>query len=198
MSKPFSQACENNKHYILSVLKAYLKKGDQVLEIGSGTAQHIKFFADSLSEVSWIPSEMPASMPVLLAGLDDPIPENIEHPVELDVEHRNWGKTLSAVFSANTLHIMSADHVEKFFSGAARALGKNGHLLVYGPFNYQGNYSSESNARFDQWLAARDPLSAIRDFEWVNELAQKEGLSLVKDHDMPANNRLVVWQKNGV
>ena len=198
MSKPFSQACENNKHYILSVLKAYLKKGDQVLEIGSGTAQHIKFFADSLSEVSWIPSEMPASMPVLLAGLDDPIPENIKHPVELDVEHRNWGKTLSAVFSANTLHIMSADHVEKFFSGAARALGKNGHLLVYGPFNYQGNYSSESNARFDQWLAARDPLSAIRDFEWVNELAQKEGLSLVKDHDMPANNRLVVWQKNGV
>ena len=68
-------------------------------------------------------------------------------------------------------------------------------LAVYGPFNYEGRYTSESNARFDQWLAAQSPDSAIRDFEKVNALAEQAGFSLLEDNAMPANNRLLVRKR---
>ena len=66
---------------------------------------------------------------------------------------------------------------------------------MYGPFRYQGKYTSESNARFDQWLQKRDPLSAIRSFEYVNKLASDQGLKLVQDIQMPANNQMLIWRK---
>ena len=87
--------------------------------------------------------------------------------------------------------------VEAFFLGLENVLEPGGLMCVYGPFNYGGNYTSESNARFDQWLAAQNPVSAIRDFEWVDGLARQSGLVLVEDYEMPANNRLLLWRKAG-
>jgi len=68
-------------------------------------------------------------------------------------------------------------------------------LAVYGPFNYNGRYTSDSNARFDQWLAQKSTGSAIRHFEDVDRLAAGAGFELQGDHEMPANNRLLVWAK---
>jgi hypothetical protein len=68
-------------------------------------------------------------------------------------------------------------------------------FCLYGPFNYEGNYSSDSNANFDLWLKRRDPRSGIRDFEALNSLAQQHGMELLADHAMPVNNRILVWQK---
>lgn len=82
-----------------------------------------------------------------------------------------------------------------FFQGAGGCLVSGGLLVVYGPFNYEGRYTSDSNAQFDQWLAARNPHSAIRHFEAVNELALAQGLVLQADESMPANNRCLVWEK---
>ena len=81
------------------------------------------------------------------------------------------------------------------FAGIGRVLQTQGVFCLYGPFNYDGNYTSESNARFDIWLKQRDPRSGIRDFEALNTLAQQHGLTLLADHVMPANNRTLVWQK---
>ncbi len=100
-----------------------------------------------------------------------------------------------AIFSANTLHIMGWDAVEDFFRGVGGALGPAGVLCVYGPFNYHGSYTSPSNAQFDAWLKARDPHSALRDFEAVNALANAQQLTLAADHAMPANNRTLVWRR---
>jgi SAM-dependent methyltransferase len=100
-----------------------------------------------------------------------------------------------AVFTANTLHIMSWIAVESLLAGLCQVLRPGGYFCIYGPFRYAGAYTAPSNAAFDQSLRARDPDSGIRDFEAVDGLARQEGLLLVADHAMPANNQLLVWQR---
>jgi len=85
--------------------------------------------------------------------------------------------------------------VQAFFKGIQKGLRASGKLCVYGPFNYKGQFTSESNERFDQQLKQRDPASGIRDFEWINQLAQAANCILENDYEMPANNRLLVWRK---
>ena len=101
---------------------------------------------------------------------------------------------VDTVFSANCLHIVATDSVENFFAGVGMQLRAGGLLMVYGPFKYDGQFTSESNDRFDDWLKERNPQSGIRDFEWVNSLADRAGLDLLEDNPMPANNQLLVWQ----
>jgi hypothetical protein len=104
-------------------------------------------------------------------------------------------KSYDAAFSANTAHIMAWSQVECFMRGIGRVLQSGGVFCLYGPFNYNGQYTSESNARFDSWLKSRDPLSGLRDFEALDDLARAAGLVFERDYAMPANNRTLVWSK---
>ena len=196
MPKPFSQACENNKQYILNVIRYEFPPGSRVLEIGSGTAQHVVHFAQAMPQVQWLPTDVPQNLATLRAGLEGCGLPNIAPPQALDVAQDAWPVTeTDGIFSANSLHIMSEAHVEHFFRGAGRVLRPGGRLCVYGPFKYDGEFTTPSNARFDAWLKQRDPLSGVRDFEWVDALARDAGLVLRADHAMPANNQLLVWEK---
>ncbi len=196
MSKPFSQACENNKAAIVSIISQYFPDAITVLEIGSYSAQHIQYFADKLPQILWQPSDTPDNLPLLTAGLEDVMLDNIMPPLALDVSQQAWPvKLVAGIFSANTLHIMAQTYVKDFFDGAGKILEAGGYLCVYGPFKYDGEFTSDSNARFELWLKERDPFSGVRDFEEVNALAQQAGMTLVADHAMPANNQLLVWQK---
>jgi cyclopropane fatty-acyl-phospholipid synthase-like methyltransferase len=196
MSKPHSEACENNKAPILSVISRYFEKGMTVLEIGSYTTQHVQYFAEKLPGITWQPSDTPENMPTVKAGLKDAAQDNILPPLTLDVGDGRWPLTMvEGIFSANTLHIMPEKLIARFFRGAGRVLAPEGCLCVYGPFKYGGRYTSESNQRFDNWLKTQDSVSGIRDFEQVNTLAISAGMALVEDHDMPANNQLLVWRK---
>jgi SAM-dependent methyltransferase len=105
-------------------------------------------------------------------------------------------RLFDAVFSANTLHIMGWHEVEAFFAGLGTVLAEAASVVVYGPFNYDGDYTSDSNREFDGWLKARDPLSGIRDFEAVDALVRGIGLRLIADIAMPANNRCLVWRSD--
>ena len=119
-------------------------------------------------------------------------------PVAIDVTESDWGvRPVQAVFSANTTHIMAWPDVQSFLRGVGRVLAPGGLLLLYGPFNYEGRHTSESNARFDLWLGQRDPESAIRNFEDVDREVRAAGLSPIEDLEMPANNRLLVWRAAG-
>ncbi|MDZ7783368.1 MAG: DUF938 domain-containing protein [Halioglobus sp.] len=193
---PYSQACENNKRYILEVLREVFADREQVLEIASGTGQHACHFAANLPHLRWQPTELAQSMPVLrprCAAYDggNLLPERV-----LDVRDDPWPVPVGdAVFSANSLHIMAFDSVRRFFAGLARGAPEDVVLAIYGPFNYGGRYTSDSNARFDQWLAEQDRDSGIRDFEAVDALAREAGFTMHSDHAMPANNRLLVWRK---
>lgn len=196
MDKPFSQACENNKTPILAVLQDEFSASRKVLEIGSGTGQHAVYFAAHMPWLEWQTSDLPMHHDGILCWLADG-PANAVVPLSLDVSADVWPApgSFDGLFSANTLHIMGWPAVEDFFRSAGLCLGPEAILCVYGPFNYGGRYTSDSNARFDQWLAGRDPASAIRDFEAVDELAQASGFHLRADHTMPANNRLLSWVK---
>lgn len=195
MGKPFSQACENNKGPILRVLERYLKGVPSVLEIGSGTGQHAVFFGEQLPVLRWQTSDRRENHPGIREWLADTRCSNVLPPLALDVTDESWPvDSVPAVFSANTAHIMAWPVVQAFVRGVGRVLEPRGLLLLYGPFNYDGRYTSESNARFDEWLRQRDPESAIRPFEDVDREARAAGLSLVEDVAMPANNRMLVWR----
>lgn len=167
-----------------------------VLEIGSGTGQHAVFFARNMPHLYWHTSDCEENLPGIQLWIDDAHLENISAPCVLDVLNSKWPeKTTEAVFSANTTHIMSRKQVEAMLSGIGTLLSKGNKFLLYGPFNYNNSYTSESNKRFDEWLQNRDPLSGIRDFEKLNRLAEQAGLVLQEDYEMPANNRLLYWKK---
>lgn len=195
-SKPFSQACENNKEPILEILRDRFAAARRVLEIGSGTGQHAVYFGAQLPHLIWQTSDLPENHPGILAWLADAALPNVCAPLSLDVSRAQWGVgVVDGVFSANTAHIMNVAQVEAMFAGVGRVLEPDGVFCLYGPFNYGGRYTSESNARFDGWLKARDPHSGIRDLETLKTFAQQHGLMLVADYAMPANNRTLVWQK---
>ncbi len=196
-SLPYSQACENNKDFILEVLTRIFEGRDAVLEIGSGTGQHACHFAAHMPWLSWQPTELADNLSILAPRCRAYRGDNLLPPQILDVRQRPWPVAVpDAVFSANSLHIMGYDAVEQLFDALGSYAGDELVVAVYGPFNYGGRYTSASNANFDQWLAQQHPDSAIRDFEDVNRLAEAAGLRLHSDNEMPANNRLLVWQKS--
>lgn len=194
--KPYSESCDQNRDPILEIIKPVLANSSSILEIGSGTGQHAVYFARNMPHLQWHTSDRREYHQGINIWLQEAALPNTHEPLELDVTHSNWPKlAVDAVFSANTCHIMHWPDVVAMFKGVGMLLPENGHFLVYGPFNYDGKYTSESNERFDEWLKSRDPLSGVRDFSELNKLAIANNLALVKDYSMPANNRILHWHK---
>lgn len=193
--KQFSESCVQNQSPILNIIRPLLLNASTVLEIGSGTGQHAVFFAKQMPHLTWQASDQSQYLPSINAWINEADLDNLPGAIELDVT-QPWADTkVEAIFSANTTHIMSWEMVVDFFNGVGRSLDTDGIFILYGPFNYNGQYTSQSNANFDLWLKDKDSSSAIRDFEALNQLAQKSGLSLVTDYVMPANNRILHWIK---
>lgn len=193
--KPYAPACDRNRDAILDVLRIRFAGSRKVLEIGSGTGQHAVYFAAALPYLSWQTSDRADSLPGIrqwLAGASLP---NTPSPLELDVSGPWPIERFDAVFTANTLHIMSWASVRAFFRSLPQVLTPDAYLTVYGPFNYEGHFTSISNAKFDASLKAMYPESGIRDFEAVDALAAECGFELVADEAMPANNRCLSWQR---
>lgn len=197
MEKPFSPSSERNQEVIFQVLSRLLKDTNHVLEIGTGTAQHAVYFAERMPHLTWQCSDRIENHAGIKMWLDEAALANTPPAIELDVTE-TWPKfeTVDAIFSANAVHIMPWDSVCKFIKNAGPLLQTKGLLIFYGPFNYDGSYTSEGNANFDVWLKERNPLSAIRDFDAINDQAENAGLELSEDIEMPANNRILVFQKS--
>ena len=196
MNKPYAESCQQNQHVILDVLLKEFAQREHVLEIGSGTGQHAVFFAPQMPHLDWQCSDRISELAGINAWLSDDKSTNLLVPIELDVMTSQWPEQqYDAVFSANAVHIMPWHAVEAMFNGLQGCLADNASVCLYGPFNYQGKFTSDSNARFDQWLKQRDPLSGIRHFEDINNLAEQCGLRLKEDYAMPANNRILCWHK---
>jgi cyclopropane fatty-acyl-phospholipid synthase-like methyltransferase len=195
-NKPFSESCVQNRGPILTVLREWFADRSAVLEIGSGTGQHAVYFGAELPHLRWQTADVVQHHAGIRAWLNEAALPNVLPPLALDVSQAEWRDgRYDAIFSANTLHIMGWPEVKHFFAGVGTVLEPGGVLVVYGPFNYNGAFTSESNARFDAWLKARDPASGVRDFEAVDALARAQGLVLQQDVDMPANNRTLVWHR---
>jgi SAM-dependent methyltransferase len=193
---PLSAACERNKDPILEVLRLRFADRAQVLEIGSGTGQHAVHFARALAHLTWHPTEQLAYLADLAERVKLEGGHNLRPPTLLDVTQAVWPvRSVDAMFTANTLHIMSWTEVIALYRGVGAVLAPGGVFCVYGPFRYDGRYTSDSNQEFDRMLQERDPQSGLRDILAVTALAEQYGLILDADHDLPANNRLVVFTK---
>lgn len=198
MSKPFAESCEQNKNPILSVIRPWLEEARAVLEVGSGTGQHAVYFVAALPHLIWHTSDLSENHAGIEQWLTEAALPNLRPPLALDATQESWPAVdVDAIFTANTFHIMHWRACEKLIEKAGRLLPAGGRFIAYGPFNYAGRYTSTSNAQFDQWLKARDPLSGIRDFEALDALAGTAGLVLEADVAMPANNRTLCWRKEG-
>jgi cyclopropane fatty-acyl-phospholipid synthase-like methyltransferase len=193
--KPYAESCDRNRDPILEVLSRHFSDRKSVLEVGSGTGQHAVYFAAALPHLIRQTSDVADNLPGISAWLEEARPGNTPPPIPFDVKGVWPDKTFDAVFSANTLHIMSWQEVEMLFARLPALLARDAKLAIYGPFNYEGRFTSASNASFNEWLQKRGAQMAIRDFEAVNALAEGAGLSLTEDIAMPANNRMLVWKK---
>ncbi len=195
MHKPFAAACERNREPILTVLRDYFADRRRVLEIGSGTGQHAVFFAAHFPALCWQTSDRAENLPGIAAWLAEAALPNTPPPLELDVCEPFPASGFDALFSANTLHIMPWSAVQRLFAALPTAQLEQALVVVYGPFNYGGRFTSDSNAAFDAQLKAASPLQGIRDFERIAVLAAAAGLVLLEDRAMPSNNRCLVWRK---
>ncbi len=192
--KPWSAASERNRDPILAVLREHFADRHRALEIGSGTGQHAVHFAAALPQLRWQCSDRVENLSGIRLWLDEAGLPNTPVPLQLDVNQSDWpASRFDAVYSANTLHIMSWPEVETLFARLPEILEPQAKLAIYGPFNYGGRYTSDSNAAFDASLKAAAAHRGIRDFEAVDALARGIGFSLLEDRAMPANNRCLVW-----
>lgn len=199
----FSPACERNKGPILAALQDWLPAPAQVLEIGSGSGQHAGFFCQQIAGLSWQASERREALADLQAQLAAVPPASLapnSHllpAIALDVGTAEpWPRaSFDAVFSANTCHIMPAAALPQLLAGAARVLRPSGLLLLYGPFHNGGVHTAPSNAAFDEHLRSLDPAMGVRDALELQEQARGLGLEPVADVAMPANNRLLVLER---
>ena len=195
--KRYSDPCDRNRDPILHILKRVFADRRGVLEIGSGTGQHAAYFAPQLPHLSWQPSDVADNLPSIRSWREEaPEPRPLE-PIELDVDRPFPALEVDAVFTANTLHIVSWPQVERMIAAIGELLPAGGVFAVYGAFKYGGEYTAPSNEEFDAWLRGRDPSSGQRDVEAVIALAKEHGLVLEEDNAMPANNRLLIFRKTG-
>jgi hypothetical protein len=192
----FSPAAERNKDAILAELCKVLPANGEVLEIASGTGQHILHFAEALPDLRWQPSEPDAAYRVPLAQLVGGCAlSNVRAPIDLDVLN-SWPKiSVDAVIVANMLHISAEATMRGIFKGAASVMPISGIMHIYGPFKVGGDFTSPSNKEFDQSLRARNLLWGIRDLEELTLVAIEHGFQCVTITPMPANNFSLVYKK---
>ncbi|MEO8307722.1 MAG: DUF938 domain-containing protein [Pseudomonadota bacterium] len=192
-----SAAAERNRQPILDELKRLLPSQGRVLEIASGTGQHVTHFAAGLPDFHWQPTDRePDDFSSITARRDAAGLGNIANPVVLDVLQTPWqvGTDFDSVLCINMIHISPWETTAALFDGAARHLAPQGGLVVlYGPFREGGKHTAPSNAAFEQWLQAKDPRFGVRNLEDVEAVANASGFSRMHLARLPANNLLLAY-----
>ena len=192
----YSVSAAQNAAPIFEALLPRLADNTRLFEVGSGTGQHAVHACSSKPNLIWQPSELPGSLPQLLDNLRLYPLAGIESALPCDVLHPPTGLThYDAVYTANTLHIMSEPAVEALFRFASSVLHSGGFFYSYGPYLFSDRPPVESNLRFDAQLRAQAAHQGVREVEWLQAIARRDSLSLVDTLELPSNNHLLVWEK---
>ena len=192
----FSGASERNQKPILDQLRIVFPQQGTILEIGSGTGQHAVFFTRNMPGLLWQPSDRLENLAGLQARFSTEGNEHLLPLLQLDVLTDPWpGSFYEGAFSANTAHIMCWEAVVAMFTGVAAHLLPGARFCLYGPFNIENCFTSESNAQFDAGLRAKDSQMGIRDMAAIESLANLHQMQLEHKLAMPANNFILVFKK---
>lgn len=192
-----SPSAERNKGPILGVLARVLPRRGLVLEIASGTGQHVMHFAKALPDLTWQPSDPDAELreSIALRAREERL-ANVNSPIDLDVTKLPWSlQAADAVLAINMIHVAPWSATLALFEGAKTVLSAGHVLYLYGPYRRFGGHTSESNAQFDLDLRARNPEWGLRDMEAVSEVAAGAGFALAETVAMPANNFSLVFKR---
>lgn len=195
-------AAERNAGVIGDALAEILPGHGTILEIGSGTGQHAAAFAPTLAPGRWQPSELDAEMRASIAAWAETVPGTVLPVIELDVTETPWPvegaglvEPITAIFSANMIHIAPWEAALALIAGAGRILDLGGKLILYGPFMRDGAHTAPSNKAFDERLKGRDSRWGVRAMEAVTAEAEGVGMALRQVLEMPANNFILVFEK---
>lgn len=193
---PFSAATERNKFAILPVLKAFLSGSRSVLEVGSGTGQHAVYFARELPYLLWQPSDLKENIETIdlrikISPLDNLLPPFV---LELGKDQMMRG-SFDAIFTSNTFHILPDKLCEEFFYQSSQSLDSGAKVIIYGPFHYNGNATSETNTIFDRSLKRMGPEMGIKDMNQIMKWSKENSFSILDDQKMPVDNRILVFER---
>lgn len=195
----FSAPAERNKQPIVDVLSRVLPQSGLVLEIASGTGQHVVHFAGAFAGLQWRPSDPDAELrrSIQARSAEARLP-NVLAPLDLDVQSVPWPiARADAIVCCNMIHVAPWAATLALMKGARTALAAGGVLFLYGPYRRGGRHTSPGNEAFDAALRAEDPEWGLRDVEAVIGEAEREGFVLGEIVDMPANNLSVVLKLSG-
>ena len=197
MNAGVNSAAERNKAAILAVLERVLPRSGLVLEVASGTGQHVVHFAAALPALMWQPTDPdPQARRSIAAWIAGAKLSNVREPLDLNVCAQPWPIDASdALLCINMVHISPWTATEGLFEGAGRVLTVGGLIYLYGPYRVNGSHTAASNAAFDAALRAQDPRWGVRDLEAVTGAAHRHGFHLVETIAMPANNLSVILHK---
>lgn len=197
MEIPFSAAADRNKDPILNVLKEVIRFEDRnLLEVGAGSGQHAVYMAPFFPKMDWTPTEINENLAQLRERIKQSKISNIVTPYRMKVGDDDFPiRTYDIILTVNTFHIMHWKECKTFIKLVSGRLQEGGRVLIYGPFNYESKFTSESNEEFDKFLKKNDPQSGIRSFEDILSAMVKNGFELIKDYEMPANNRLLAFRR---
>jgi SAM-dependent methyltransferase len=190
-------AAERNKGPMLEVLQRVLPPRGLVLEIGSGTGQHVVHFAKALPQLSWQPSDPDAEnrQSIVLWSRVEEL-GNVKPPLALDVRERPWPiDAADAIVCINVVHVSPWAATLALFDGVREMLPPAGVLFLYGPYRRGGRHTAPSNEKFDADLRAHNPEWGLRDIDELAEVADRVGFALAEIVDMPANNFSLVFRK---
>ncbi|KYQ57676.1 UPF0585 protein C16orf13 like protein A [Trachymyrmex zeteki] len=197
-------AADRNKDPILSVLKRYIQPGTNqiLLEISSGTGQHVAHFAPHFPQVTFYPSEYDLKLLDSIAAYAHGY-SNIKTPIGIDIttDYRLWGNgnfkpnSLEYIYNANMIHISPYQCTIGLFNNANQLLKPNGLLITYGPYAFDGQITPQSNVDFNESLKLQDPSWGLRDVTDLKKLAEENNIRLIEIVDMPANNKTIIWKK---
>ncbi len=197
MTMPFSDSFNSSKESLLKVFKEVVRNHhERLLEIGAGSGQHAIYLAPFFPHLEWTATEQIEMLPALNRSIQESRIPNLRPPHKLQVgmdEFANF--TYDMIYTANTFHVMHWKECKTLMKMVSGRLQENGKVLIYGPFNYEGKFTSPSNEELDQSLRAKDPLSGIRSFEDVNKAMAKQGFELTKDYEMSESSHLLVYSR---
>jgi hypothetical protein len=193
----FAPAVARNREPILDVLHRLLPASGLVLEVASGSGEHIIHFASALPGLRWQPTDAdPRALRSIAAHAQNAGLANVLAPQSLDARVQPWPVACAdAVLAINMTHIAPWSATVGLMAGAGGILPEGGLLYLYGPFRVAGAHTAPSNAIFDADLRARDPAWGVRDVEAISEAGLAQGLSLVERIPMPANNFSLAYRR---